>query len=253
MMIVQVPLLGELLDSLHLVKAFFLTLYTAALGFMVYAAIADPGQVRREEDQDPVHARLRPSSRGASGGEETPKEQPMPRRAHKSWLYSRPIRRYDHYCRWLTNCIGLLNHREFFLMCTCLVAIGCCGIFVDLVLVVSTARQGKRWVTAFFLMMHLTYSIILSFLAYPIWRLHVGFVMRNELAHEWKRNDFYVVPDKRRGGFVSVNTLSDDEFNEMFDAFQYEKSLNRYDKDTCVNCWSFWCTPRWAADQQGDF
>ena len=27
-----------------------------------------------------------------------------------------PIRRYDHYCRWLTNAVGLLNHREFVAM-----------------------------------------------------------------------------------------------------------------------------------------
>ncbi|CAE7257996.1 cdc48 [Symbiodinium natans] len=31
---------------------------------------------------------------------------PNPRRAHKSWQYGRPIRRYDHYCKWLNNVIG---------------------------------------------------------------------------------------------------------------------------------------------------
>merc|ERR1712070_1174505 len=51
----------------------------------------------------------------------------LPRRAHKTWLYEIPIRRYSHYCRWLCNCVGLMNHREYILMCTGVVAIGFVG------------------------------------------------------------------------------------------------------------------------------
>ena len=34
-----------------------------------------------------------------------------PRRAHRSWQFARPIRQYDHWCKWLNNVIGLLNQR----------------------------------------------------------------------------------------------------------------------------------------------
>eukprot|EP00913_Durusdinium_trenchii_P008691 g8164.t1 len=43
-------------------------------------------------------------------------EEGLPQRAHKSRQYDHPIRRYDHYCKWVNNVIGLLNHREFILM-----------------------------------------------------------------------------------------------------------------------------------------
>merc|ERR1719409_1155399 len=103
---------------------------------MVYCAMCDPGQLKRE-DQRNAYMTLQ----GASGSAEIPEELPLPRRCHKTWLYALPIRRYDHYCRWLTNCIGLMNHREFVVMCTGLVLIGSLGSIVDVCLVVVVARR----------------------------------------------------------------------------------------------------------------
>merc|ERR1719510_1109335 len=99
---------------------------------------------------------------------------------------------------------------------------------------------------AFFLFLHLAYSVMLTALAAPILRLHIGFISRNELANEWKRNEFYVITSARTGKSVPVNDLSDDEFNERFDAFEYDKKRNVYDKNIPSNCWTFWCTPRWT-------
>merc|ERR1711974_186313 len=93
-----------------------------------------------------------------------------------------------------------------------LVAIGACGCLIDLALL-GIAVWGKRWAIAFFLFLHLAYSVILCSLAGPILRLHIGFVSRNELANEWKRNDFYVITSARTGKTTPVNELSDDEFN----------------------------------------
>merc|ERR1719263_597803 len=140
---------------------------------------------------------------------------PLPKRAHKTWLYRGPVRRYDHYCRWVTNCIGLLNHREFFIMVCGLVVIAVLGTAIDLVALIAVFSRAN-WLARIAVLLHLFYSVVLMALAGPILRIHVGLVLRNELANEWKRNDFYVVMGKH-GGLISVNELSDDEFNARFD------------------------------------
>merc|ERR1711957_1020782 len=178
---------------------------------------------------------------------------PLPKRCQKTWLYALPIRRYDHYCRWLTNCIGLLNHREFVLLLVGLVTIGVLGSILDVALVICVGRQGSNWMKGLLIIMHLMYSVVIVALAFPILRLHIGFISRNELASEWKRNDFYVVESaKRGGGKVSVNDLSDDEFNERFDSFQYDNARNAFDRGHAQNCWNFWCAPRWTSLKKGD-
>merc|ERR1712050_725616 len=139
------------------------------------------------------------------------------------------------------------------IMCIGLVILGIAGAFLDSILIICALRTGDRLIVCFFLAMHLTYSMILSTLAVPILRLHIGFISRNELANEWKRNDFYVVTSTKTGKSVPVNDLSDDEFNDRFDAFEYDKSSNQFDKDIVTNCMAFWCTPRWAPSQLGDF
>jgi len=248
MVLLEFPLIRDMLDGAYLFRAFFLALYVVTLGCMTYCALCDPGTLKRK-----VHRKAYDSLRQANGSSDPNEELPLPKRCHKSWLFERPIRRYDHYCRWLTNCIGLLNHREFFVMVTGLSALGIGGSLVDVCLVVRTSQRGDEWMTAFLLIMHLTYSVILTALAYPIFRLHFGFICRNELANEWKRNDFYILTSNKTGKSMPVNELSDDEFNDRFDAFEYDKMRNSFDKNVSANCWAFWCTPRWAPDQLGEF
>merc|ERR1711924_306973 len=160
--------------------------YLTVLGNMAYTALSDPGQFQPVPSED-GHA-------------------PLPRRSHKAWLYNLPIRRYDHYCRWLMNVIGLLNHRAFVTMCGGLVMLTLCSGLMD-----------------------------------------VGFVSRNELAYEWKENYHYVVFSEKYGTKVSVNDLSDDEFNDKFEQFEYDSSRNPFDRGLSSNCWTFWCRSRYDA------
>lgn len=235
MMLLQLPLVSRLFDvSLVSLSCICLAFYGITLGCMTYAAFSDPGQMRK-------HTSL------ASGG-----EVPLPRRAYKSWQYKRAIRRYDHYCRWLNNCIGLLNHREFFAMLVGLLAIAVLGIAVDVMLAISMINRGF-WSVELLIILHLAYSIALLFLAGPIMRIHLGLVSRNELAAEWKRNDFYVARSMKRGEVMPVNDLSDDEFNALFDSFAYDPKRNAFDRGGLKNCFTFWCMPRWLPDQQGEF
>lgn len=240
MLMLQRPLMRSMVGSGELFTVFFVGLYSSTLLCMAYCGLCDPGQLER---QDQAHGQLL----------STEKQDTMtPKRAHKAWLYALPIRRYDHYCRWLTNCIGLLNHREFILMCIGIVSIGLLGSIVDLVLFFPVAAEGT-WRDVTFILLHLGYSMTLVVMAGPILRLHIGLISRNELANDWKKNSFYCITSNRSGKRVPVNELSDDEFNERFDSFEYDVSRNPWDRGLHANCLTFWCTPRWQPGQLGEF
>jgi len=245
MLLKQRPLMKQVMGSSGGLTGIIAVLYAVTLFTMAYCSLCDPGQLQRQDQQ----ARQQLLQEGAY-----PKQElPLPKRAHKAWLYALPIRRYDHYCRWLTNVIGLLNHREFIIMCFGLVSIGVVGMIVDTVLLLAAACQS-HWSDMALLLMHFGYSLCVVGLAGPILRLHMGFISRNELANDWKKNTHYVVHSKRiPGKVVHVEELSDNEFNERFDSFCYDETRNPWDKGTSANCWSFWCTSRWTPGQLGEF
>lgn len=239
MLLVQIPMLSRftLLSQVAL-SVGFAVVYIVALVCMGYCSFADPGQVKK----------IRNMKNGADI------EEGMPRRAHRSWQYPRPIRRYDHYCKWLQNVIGFLNHREFVLMVGCLVLIAVLGIVVDIWLAVLIAKKGfleSEIVVA----LHLAYSIALLAIDGPIFKIHFGLVSRNELAQEWKKNEHYVANNTSLGDNIPVEELDDDEYNEFFDrdAFVYDRSRNPFDNGCLTNCFNFWCQARWPADAKGEF
>ena len=90
MLLVQIPMLSRFTGLSQVwLSAPFAVACGIVLGCMAYCAFADPGQVKK----------TRNTKIGAVGGMDI--EEGVPRRAHKSWQSSRPIRRYDHYCKWL--------------------------------------------------------------------------------------------------------------------------------------------------------
>ena len=109
-------------------------LHGTPFGCMVYCITADPGQIReRKGDLQTL---------------DVEKAQKLPERSHKSWQYPHPIKRYDHYCKWLDNTIALLNHREFVLMLLFLTLVGVLGIILDvyvsMLIVESDVLFGKE-------------------------------------------------------------------------------------------------------------
>lgn len=211
-------------------------IYTVTLSCMAVTAFSNPGTLKKAV-----------AERVAAG------EQEMPRRAHKNFNYQLPIRRFDHYCRWIMNCIGLLNHRPFMIMTGGFFVIGSLGSAVDALLLLA-ALFGDEWPSNITLVVvHLAYSVTFTSFVYPIFFLHIGFVSRNELAKEWSKNDHYVVEDPDTGRTTSVNDLDDEVFNDLFDEFRYDATKNKFDRGWYENCLTFWFTARWHPGELGEF
>jgi len=253
MLAVQVPLCVELFDLpvavARFMYGFVALLYGTTITAMIYSALADPGQLPVSESGE----LLIDHNDSFTDADEEAGDRKLPKRAHKCWQYERPVRRYDHYCKWLTNVIGLLNHREFIIMVSGLVAIGVAGFCFDVFLAIAQSLKVGVSLKLGVVLLHLLVSGGLNFMAGPILRIHIGLVSRNEVANEWKKNTNYIVKECSKGENVEVNDLSDDEHNALFEAFVYDKSKNQFDKGLHQNCWIFWCTPRWGEDQLGEF
>ena len=259
MLLVQIPMLSRFttLSQVWLYAA-FVVVYGIVLGCMAYCACADSGQVKQmRKNRSRLFDLPRISTGtqmkiGAVGGMDI--EEGIPRRAHKSWQYSRPIRRYDHYCKWVKNVIGLLNHREFVIMVAGLLLIAVLGIMVDVWLAILIAEKGF-FKFEIVVALHLGYSVALLAIDWPISKIHFGLISRNEMAQEWKKKEHYVANNTSIGDNVPVEDLEDDEYNELFDrdSFVYDRTRNPFDNGCFTNCLNFWCQPRWTSDEKGEF
>eukprot|EP00434_Breviolum_minutum_P002386 symbB.v1.2.002110.t1/scaffold114.1/size323002/16 len=216
-LLVQIPMLARFTSLPQVwLSAPFGVVYGIVLGCMAYCAFSDPGQVKKTRNK----------KIGAVGGMDI--EEGMPRRAHKSWQYSRPIRRFDHYCKWLQNVIGLLNHREFVIMVGGLLLIGVLGIMVDIWLAILITEKGF-YEFEIVVALHLGYSVALLAIDGPIFKIHFGLISRNETAQEWKKNEHYVANNTSIGDNVPVEDLEDDEYNELFDRFSSMRQVSAPD------------------------
>mmetsp|Transcript_2545 Transcript_2545/g.6450 ORF Transcript_2545/g.6450 Transcript_2545/m.6450 type:complete len:445 (+) Transcript_2545:74-1408(+) len=245
---IQIPLIGKWgIVLMAICYVFWGIIYLVTLLTMVYCALCDPGQLKADNSKAYIH--VKDSKDGKLGDAE---DQKLPRRAHKCWMYELPMRRYDHYCRWLMNVIALLNHREFIVLLLGLTLIGGFGIIFDAI-VFGGFVATSLWPLTLPVLIHFVYCIVLLSLVFPILRIHVGLVLRNELAHEWKKNLYYIVTRQKNGQVVPVTDLSDDEFNDEFENFAYDGNKNPWDEGVLSNCAAFWCTARWTSDQLGEF
>mmetsp|Transcript_89729 Transcript_89729/g.231645 ORF Transcript_89729/g.231645 Transcript_89729/m.231645 type:complete len:355 (-) Transcript_89729:52-1116(-) len=237
-LVVHGPLLARLLGS-KWAGRLYVVLYAITLACMAFVSLSDPGHVSEE-----LWRRIEAG------------ESRMPERAHRTRRLHTPIRRYDHYCRWISNCVGLLNHRSFIAMCVGLMLCASVGGPLDVLLLVKR-QLVSSWRIRLYLLAHLVYSVVLFGVAGPILRLHTGFICRNELALEWKEDLYYVARSTSQPGrVVPVSDLEVEEYNELLDAdqFWYDHSLNPYDKGRWqANCFSFWFTSRRSATQLGEF
>ena len=89
----------------------------------------------------------------------------------------------------------------------------------------------------------------------PMLKIHMGLITRNELAHEWKDNLYWISNSTSKGDGIPAEELDDEEYNELFDAkaFVYGSNKNDWDHGWPRNCWTFWCWPQWPAGEKGEF
>lgn len=220
-----------------LVLTSLVTFWTLAM--MWYSAVSDPGQIEPCQLLD------------------IDDEENLPPRAHKSWQYPRPVLRYDHYCRWTHNTIGLRNHRAFILMLMGLVAIALSGLCVDIGILIDVGQQCnsegfdfnllKR---ALFASSHMACCIYLLKILRPMALCHFRLITRNELNYEDVNNFHAVVPHSSMGENVPPSDLEENGLGHEYepDTLVYYAPRNPYDKGIWHNCFSFWCTPRDGRD-----
>lgn len=216
--------------------ACFAALYAVTLSCAAQVATCDPGQLDENSFMD---VKL-----GVAD---------LPERSHKYFQYPLPLRRFDHYCRWVDNGIALQNHREFMVMVAGIVTLAGVGAIVDIVLLMKEVHGNFTDLHLLAVVVHCMYCVGLAYYALPIFRLHVGFVSRNELANDWKNDTFYVAEAAITGEPVWVGDLNGDEYDAKFDSFRYDAARNHFDHGWQDNCNSFWCTARWAENQLGEF
>jgi len=232
----QAEVVTQLCGSTDRCNMFFMTIYAGTIGCALYTSLADPGLMNEEH------------FRKWQAGQVS-----LPHRAHKHWLYKRPVLRFHQYCRWVTNCIGLRNHRSYMMMLVGFVTIAVVDAFVDFILVAANFFNSGGFFIGFLLLLHLLYSVYFAWYAAPLLRQHANFVMRNELTQEWKRDDFYVVRNEFTGEKTWVNDLDTEDYNRLFDEFEYDPDRNSFDKGVANNVWGFWWTSRSDEDQWGEF
>ena len=250
MILFQIPLLCRRTSiSYSSLVCGYCLVYGTTVGCMMYTACADPGQVKPEKKGRSVELGADIEQGMAS----------VPLRAHQSFQYDRPILRYDHFCKWLNNVIGLMNHREFIVTLLGLMCIAVLGIVVDIYLTCLVIAEDGLIVegieTKIILALHLSYSVLLLKTVFPIIRIHFGLISRNEMGKEWKHHLHYVANATTKGDNVYVHQLDDDEFNDLLDggAFIYDRSRNPFDKGGFRNCLNFWCQARWTPNATGEF
>jgi len=214
---------------------FFFLMYVFTIGSAVNTALANPGLLPQEQFQ-----------------KWQAKERSLPLRCSKHWLYRRPVLRFHQYCRWVTNSVGLHNHRSYMCMLAGFVGIAVTDAFLDLILIPAHFMNGT-WTAELLLLVHFLYSCYFAWYSTPLLRMHAAFVARNELAQEWKKDEFWVVYNELTGEKVSVNDLPTEEYNRRFDEFIYDPSRNQFDKGWVQNCLSFWFTDRSDPDEWGEF
>merc|ERR1719246_235907 len=93
------------------------------------------------------------------------------------------------------NVIGLKNHRPFIVMMIGLAIVITGSILMDLALMVAIAvafHDQEHLLRFLILICHFGTYIVFGRYTLPVFKMHMGFITRNELAKEWVDNKYQV-------------------------------------------------------------
>merc|ERR1712232_733534 len=120
-------------------------IYSITICTMVYVSMCNPGLMPADDFEK--------FERG---------EGNLPKRSFKHWLYKRPVLRFHQYCRWVTNAIGLRNHREYMVMLIGFVSMALLDVAVDALHILPRLARprlsGADLTVDAAMLLHLVYS-----------------------------------------------------------------------------------------------
>mmetsp|Transcript_42571 Transcript_42571/g.77315 ORF Transcript_42571/g.77315 Transcript_42571/m.77315 type:complete len:566 (+) Transcript_42571:122-1819(+) len=203
-----IPAVGLTVTSFPSVA--FHTAFVLALGSYMQGVVVDPGAVPDEWRPDEYDAEDRPRfpsrlllvhhdpvERKKSNGDYrfcNKEKKFKPDRAHFCSAINRNVLRMDHFCPWLSNCVGYRNHK-FFILCLFYTTIACSGTGVTFI---TTLHYHTFSGMHTFMMMEGTMlSLLMSGIVGPFFAFHCWLLSRNMTTIEFceKRGTSETEPD----------------------------------------------------------
>ncbi|KAG2393228.1 hypothetical protein C9374_009805 [Naegleria lovaniensis] len=110
----------------------------------------------------------------------------IPPRAHFSSVQKKVILRMDHYCIWVNNCVGLYNHKYFYLFLTYLVMAVTHFFFVTIFVVLAFIKDSSNIdVTVFLLTLVFNVFLVpMSCMIYLFWGWNTYLLLLNQTSIE---------------------------------------------------------------------
>mmetsp|Transcript_68467 Transcript_68467/g.164411 ORF Transcript_68467/g.164411 Transcript_68467/m.164411 type:complete len:617 (+) Transcript_68467:165-2015(+) len=194
-----VPAMGLAVSSAPSVA--FHTAFVLALSSYVQGVVVDPGSIPddwRPDEYDDAEDGSRPrfplrlllvhrdpAERKKTTGEYRfcNKEQKFkPDRAHYCSALNRNVLRMDHFCPWLTNCVGFKNHK-FFVLCLFYTTVACSG--TGTTLLVKLSYGGCSAMHSFMMLEGAMLSLLMSSVVGPFFAFHCWLLGRNMTTIEY--------------------------------------------------------------------
>uniref|UniRef100_F7BHB8 Palmitoyltransferase n=1 Tax=Ciona intestinalis TaxID=7719 RepID=F7BHB8_CIOIN len=175
----QTVLRTHLDDGHYFVPILYITSACVSLVLYFIVACMDPGFVKRgDPDVEEKNVCLEPHQRCGLCGLQRPV------RARHCRECKHCVRKFDHHCPWVTNCVGERNHRWFWCFITLEVIMLCWSISIS-VSGYQSAPESSNWATqnVILLLIDLLMGILLL-VVFALFCIHTYMILNNHTTWE---------------------------------------------------------------------